>query len=95
MRSGNRENRGGTTGELVRVPEFVVVKAGEDRPNDTIVAIDSGLGLGSLDDLRDLSVIFEGANGRNHWSIADEGVVDEVFPWILGVEQGHKHGDLR
>ena len=37
--------------------------------------------------------IFTGSEGRNHSSVANQGVADKVIPWLVEVEK--ERGDLR
>jgi hypothetical protein len=63
------------------------------QPNDTLVTIESGFGVGSLGPLVTNTRSFTGAEGRNHGSIADAGVARTVIPWIISVEKSI--GDLK
>jgi triacylglycerol lipase len=61
--------------------------------NDTLVTIPSGQGVGSIQPYVSNSMIFTGAEGRNHASVANAGVAATVVPWIINVER--TKGDLR
>ncbi len=61
--------------------------------NDTLVTIPSGHGLGSILPLVSNRATFRGPVGRNHSSIADNGVAAAVFPWLLNTERSK--GDLK
>jgi pimeloyl-ACP methyl ester carboxylesterase len=61
--------------------------------NDVLVPIPSGQGVGSIQGRVKNTFTFNGANGRNHSSIANGGVAATVAPWIVGVERAS--GDLK
>ncbi len=65
--------------------------------NDVMVTVPSGLGFGYVADtfanhVVNASVLF-GEEGRNHSSVADGGVAERVFEWIVETEK--PNGDLR
>ncbi|MCC7156141.1 MAG: hypothetical protein IT161_16305 [Bryobacterales bacterium] len=62
-------------------------------PNDTLVTIPSGQGVGGIQGITSRTATFTGAAGRNHSNVANGGVAATVIPWIVDVEKSR--GDLR
>lgn len=61
--------------------------------NDVLVPIPSGQGQASLQPRVTNSHVFQGAAGRNHSNVADEGAAGIVVPWIIQIEKAK--GDLK
>lgn len=55
--------------------------------NDTLVTEPSASGQGTFGRLTTNSQTFTGTNGRNHSSIANEGVAQTIFPWLLEADR--------
>jgi triacylglycerol lipase len=62
-------------------------------PNDVLVTTNSGHGFGSLASRVTKRFTFNGAQGRNHSSVANSGVALTVIPWIVDAEKSR--GDLK
>lgn len=61
--------------------------------NDVLVTIPSGQGQGSVAGRTANTHVFQGAQGRNHSNVANDGVARTVVPWIIDVEK--RSGDLQ
>lgn len=65
----------------------------QELGNDVLVTIPSGQGTASVAGRTANTRVFQGAQGRNHSSVANEGVGDVVAGWIIQAER--QEGDLR
>lgn len=61
--------------------------------NDVLVTTLSGRGDGTISGKTTKQQVFDGAQGRNHSSVANAGVASTVLPWIIDVDK--TIGDLK
>jgi hypothetical protein len=75
----------------------VTILTGVDTPapvgNDSLVTIPSGQGQGGFAGKVAHTIVFTGAEGKNHASVADAQVAVQALQWILDAEV--ERGDLR
>lgn len=55
--------------------------------NDTLVTLPSATGVGSIQPLTTNTHTFSGGAGRNHSSVANQGVAQIVIPWLIQVDR--------
>lgn len=80
-------------GPIITVAVLINVPTSSALGNDVLVTIPSGQGAGSIAARTTNTIVFRGAAGRNHSSVANEGVAERVVPWIINIER--TLGDLR
>jgi pimeloyl-ACP methyl ester carboxylesterase len=75
------------------IAAFTAVQQQPELGNDSLVTIPSGLGQATFETRLTNRHVFDGADGRNHVSVADAGVAVQVYLWLFDIER--EYGDLR